>query len=322
MTAETTMKEYHGVIGNTSDTWLYSSTTGFDLTRRTHSPSSPVKPCVTVQTTTSPVTIDPSKSALVIIDMQNYFLSPAFGRTRGAGHDSLDQLVNHAIPAARAAGIRIIWLNWGLTEQEIDDLPPAVSRAFGFEVWSADAKGTNSVPVQVRGAGAAVNKHGEMSKMRCYKGLGSPCGTVEDPVSGKEIDAGRLLTRGAWNSDLYPPLDEIYREGSRLTVRPDVWIHKNRMSGMWGTKTECEEFLEREGIKTLMFSGVNTDQCVGGTYMDSFSKGYDCILLSDGAATTSPSFAQQCIEFNAANTWGFSTTCKALAEGVAAMGTS
>ena len=52
--------------------------------------------------------------------------------------------------------------------------------------------------------------------------------------------------------------------------------------------------------------------------MDSFSKGYDCILLSDGAATTSPLFAQQCIEFNAANTWGFSTTCKALAEGVAA----
>lgn len=27
-------------------------------------------------------------------------------------------------------------------------------------------------------------------------------------------------------------------------------------------------------------------------------------------------FAQQTVEFNAANTWGFQTSCKALAEGV------
>ncbi|KAI7340459.1 Isochorismatase hydrolase [Hortaea werneckii] len=321
MAAKPTMKDYHGVIGNTTDTWLYSSTTGFDLTRPTQPQSSPMKPCVTIQTTTNPVTIEPSKSALVIIDMQNYFLSSAFGRSRGAGHESLDQLVNHAIPAARAAGIRIIWLNWGLTDQEIGDLPPAVSRAFGFEVWSENGRETNNVPTETKGAGVAVNKHGEMNMGRCFKGIGSPCGMVENPATGREIDAGRLLTRGAWNSDLYPPLDEIYREGSQVAERSDVWIHKNRMSGMWGAKTECETFLEREGIKTLLFSGVNTDQCVGGTYMDSFSKGYDCILLSDGAATTSPSFAQQCIEFNAANTWGFSTTCKAFAEGVAAMET-
>jgi len=39
----------------------------------------------------------------------------------------------------------------------------------------------------------------------------------------------------------------------------------DRMSGMWGAKTECEEFLQREGIKTLFFSGVNTDQCVGSS---------------------------------------------------------
>ena len=91
------------------------------------------------------------------------------------------------------------------------------------------------------------------------------------------------------------------------------------MSGMWGAKTACEDFLEQEGIKTLMFTGVNTDQCVGGTYQDSFSKGYDSILLTDGSGTTSPSYSQQCIEFNAGNTWGFATSCKAFAEGVESM---
>jgi hypothetical protein len=53
--------------------------------------------------------------------------------------------------------------------------------------------------------------------------------------------------------------------------------------------------------------------------MDSFSKGYDCILLNDGAGTTSPEYAQQCFQFNAANTFGFATTCKALAEGIVGM---
>ena len=125
--------------------------------------------------------------------------------------------------------------------------------------------------------------------------------------------------RGAWNSALYPPLDRMYEEGTKLSSRSDVWMHKNRMSGMWGAKTECEEFLKKEGIRTLFFTGVNTDQCVAGTHTDSYNKGYDCILLNDGAGTTSPEYAQQCIEYNAGNTWGFATTCKAFAEGVEAM---
>jgi nicotinamidase-related amidase len=87
----------------------------------------------------------------------------------------------------------------------------------------------------------------------------------------------------------------------------------------WGETTAAEQFLEKEGIKSLFFTGVNTDQCVGGTLTDSFSKGFDCIMLTDGAATTSPHYAQQCFEFNAGNTWGFATTCKALADGVEAM---
>jgi nicotinamidase-related amidase len=126
-----------------------------------------------------------------------------------------------------------------------------------------------------------------------YSGMGSEMGSVTEPSTGKTIDAGRLLMRDQWNSALYPPLDAMYEEGKNLEVRPDVWLHKNRMSGMWGASTMCEEFLKKEGIRTLFFTGVNTDQCVGGTYQDCFSKGYDCVLLSDGCGTTSPDFSQQ-----------------------------
>ncbi|KAF2180735.1 isochorismatase family protein [Zopfia rhizophila CBS 207.26] len=290
------------IIGSPSNFWLHSIRTGFNLTHPSD-PSSPTSgPKLTLQTTTSPIIISPPKTALVIIDMQNFFLSESFGRSRGAGHAACDQLIKHAIPAARKAGIRVIWLNWGLTDEEVKSMPPAVKRAFGFEAVPETEEKRNN------------GKDG-----RIYKGLGSPCGTVKLP-DGKTVDAGRLLMRDTWNAALYPPLDAIYEEGAKLSRNPDVWIHKNRMSGMWGAITMCEEFLEKEGIRTLLFTGVNTDQCVGGTFTDSFSKGYDCVLLSDGCGTTSPEFAQQCFEFNAANTFGFCTSCEELAKGVQGMG--
>ena len=225
---------HRGVIGGATNFWLYSSQNGFDLTHPSKPGNPTAEPHVKVETTTTPITIDPARSALVIIDMQNFFLSPAFGRTKGAGHAALDQLVQHAIPAARKAGIRIIWLNWGLTDQDIHDMPPAVTRAFGFEVLK-DAEGVlDGHTFEAKGTGRP-NKHGNPvhqgghnilkdGKNRKYYGLGAECGIVE--ADGKEIDAGRMLTRGAWNSALYAPLDRMYDEGAKLESRPDVWIHK------------------------------------------------------------------------------------------------
>ncbi|EME45500.1 hypothetical protein DOTSEDRAFT_71270 [Dothistroma septosporum NZE10] len=333
MTTNGNLEHYRAVIGNAQNFWLYSSTTGFDLTHPPKPTSPPITPSVTIQTTTSPITIDPAKSALVIIDMQNFFLSSALGKVRGPGHDALDRLVEHAIPACRKAGVRIVWVNWGLTEQEVQDMPPAVKRAFGFEAvvkkgeWEDD-----EVVHESREAAFAVNKHGmpqreggaivtngPAGKKRLYKGIGSDMGTVRDPETEGEIEVGRMLMRGQWNTGLCAPLDKVFAEGARLATGPDVWIHKNRMSGLWGARTELEEFLEEEGLRTLFFAGVNTDQCVNGTYQDAFSKGYDCVLLSDGCGTTSPGCAQQGVEFNAANTCGFLVSCKMLAEGVAKM---
>lgn len=249
----------------------------------------------------------------------------------------MDALLNDAIPAARKAGVQIIWLNWGLTDEDVSNMPPAVKRAFGFEAV-ADDEGTdglaNGDAFAEKPNGVGVDKHGDPRHQgghvllengkdgRIYKGLGSQCGTVTLEDS-KTVDAGRLLMRDTWNAALYAPLAAAYQEGVKLTGPsvPDVWIHKNRMSGMWGPSTPCEEFLKEKGIRTLLFTGVNTDQCVSGSFTDAFSKGYDCVLLSDGCGTTSPDYAQQCIEFNAAKTWGFVATCEDFRKGVDEMST-
>lgn len=303
------------VIGNADNFWLFSSQHGFDLTHPTEHDSQPLKPRINLKTTTSPITLSPAKTALVIIDMQNFFLSEAFGRAKGPGHAAAESLVNNAIPAARKAGVRVVWVNWGLTDEDVKSMPPAVKRAFGFETMPGTVVGLSS-PFDEQPNGIAVDKFGDTRHVganvllengkdgRIYRGLGSPCGSVVMD-SGEEVDAGRLLMRDTWNAALYPPLDEVYRQGSRLPSTPDVWIHKNRMSGMWGQSSPLEEFLEDQGIRTLVFAGVNTDQCVSGTLTDAFSKGYDCVLLGDGAGTSSPGFSQECIEYNAARTWGF-----------------
>ena len=227
-----------------------------------------------------------------------------------------------------------MWLNWGLTDDEIEDMPASTRRTFGFEAAlnqeteqkglpALDAHGVNQAAAeqiaQDRDSVSDLKELTENGKpKRIYKGLGSEIGLVK-LEDGSTVDGGRLLMRDTWNAGLPPALDASYKEGQKLTQNPDIWIHKNRMSGLWGSSTPCTEFLEKEGVKTLLFAGVNTDQCVGGSLQDAFTKGWDCILLKDACGTTSPKFASECVEFNCARTWGFLSDCKSLEHGVVEM---
>lgn len=193
-------------------------------------------------------------------------------------------------------------------------MPAAVSRAFGF--LGATAEG-EKIPANKFG-----NPRVRGGNKAAYSGLGSSYGQIQyTDVKGEKsmIDAGRLLMRDSWNAALYAPLEAAFIEGQESEKIPDVWINKNRMSGLWGGGGECEDFLQKEGIKTLLFAGVNTDQCVGGTFTDAFSKGYDCVLLSNGCGTSSPRGVQEAWDWNAANCFGFCMSCEQLAEGVSGM---
>ena len=319
----------HAMIGSKNNFWLHSSVHGFDLTHPPTPTSLPIHPRLPLQTTTARVTIDPAKSALVIIDMQSFFLSPNLGRSKESnGMKACNNLLEKAIPACRRAGVRVIWLNWGLTHEEIEDMPPATLRAFGFESLPHD------MPVDgEKGRETAIDDHGvngsatEIAQRyslkppfgkdpRLYRGLGSDLGPVEMD-DGSSVEGGKLLMRDQWNSALFLPLENERQQGlGKKVEREDVWIHKNRMSGLWGGETACSKYLESQGIKTLLFAGVNTDQCVGGTLQDAVTKGYDCLLLSDGCGTTSPDHSQECIEFNCSKTWGFALNCDDIVKGV------
>ncbi|KZS96026.1 Isochorismatase hydrolase [Sistotremastrum niveocremeum HHB9708] len=79
------------------------------------------------------------------------------------------------------------------------------------------------------------------------------------------------------------------------------------MSGIWGGQTALDLYLQEEGYKTLFFAGVNADQCVLGTVVDAYFKGYDCVLVEDCVATTSPEGGLSNIVYNTKNSYGFVT---------------
>jgi nicotinamidase-related amidase len=66
----------------------------------------------------------------------------------------------------------------------------------------------------------------------------------------------------------------------------DLFVDKYRMTGF--VDTELDSVLRNLDVSTLLFAGVNLDRCVYATLMDAAALGYDCILLEDCCATTSP----------------------------------
>ncbi|MFD5317696.1 cysteine hydrolase family protein [Streptomyces sp. NPDC127098] len=92
----------------------------------------------------------------------------------------------------------------------------------------------------------------------------------------------------------------------------DVHIAKYRMSGF--QDTELDSVLRNLRVDTLLFAGVNADQCVLATLMDAANLGYDVLVLQDAVATTSPPFCMDATLYNVRQCFGFTLTSTALAE--------
>ena len=122
-------------------------------------------------------------------------------------------------------------------------------------------------------------------------GQGSGLGTAL--ASGR----GRVLTAGDWTA---ATIAELPSEPG------DIAVSKYRVSGFWGTP--LDQILRNLAITTLFFTGVNTDQCVDLTLRDAYCLDYDCVLVADGTATTSPQFAYDATLWNVEHSWGFVTT--------------
>lgn len=250
-------------LGSYYNYWRLANGT-MDLTRSDRSPVTSPK-VLPVSGMASSIKIEPNRTALVIIDMQNFFLHPDLSPGAKTGRAAVPPTVN-AINGFRKAGMKVLWVNWGLTEYDLLTIPPAFKA--GFSTNGSDLASET---------------------------FGSDMGTIQE--NGTTIKVGRKLMRGAWNAEPYGPLEAMKNEG--LAAGTDFWFNKNRLSGLWGPQTPLGLWLQENEMSTLFFGGVNADQCVWSTLVDAFFKGYDIVYMDDLSATTSPDYALEMCRYNA-----------------------
>ncbi len=94
----------------------------------------------------------------------------------------------------------------------------------------------------------------------------------------------------------------------------DIQVDKYRMSGFWDTP--LDSILKNLGKTALFFAGVNADQCVMATLQDANFLGYDCILVKDCTATTSPEYCWHATIYNVNQCFGFVSDTHAIFDAV------
>jgi nicotinamidase-related amidase len=126
-------------------------------------------------------------------------------------------------------------------------------------------------------------------------GLGNPL-----PSNGAKV-----LVAGSWAAAVVDELKQLPE---------DIRIDKYRMSGFWDTP--LDSILRNIGRTTLFFAGVNADQCVIATLQDANFLGYDCILVQDCTATTSPEYCWLATLYNVKQCFGFVTHSEAILKAI------
>lgn len=130
------------------------------------------------------------------------------------------------------------------------------------------------------------------NQIHLYKPRGVGVG-LGDPLPGS---GAPVLQKDSWAAAI---VDELAPEPG------DLHVDKYRISGFWDTP--LDSILRNLQIRTILFAGVNTDQCVLCTLQDANFLGYGCVLVSDCCATTSPDYCTEATIFNVKKCFGFVT---------------
>jgi nicotinamidase-related amidase len=245
---------------NPVNAWRVNETHA-DLTR----PARPARP-ITIPAAPQTVTLDATRTAILVIDMQNDFCHPE-GWLASIGVDVSPARAPIAplaklLPALRAANVPVVWVNWGNRPDKANISP---------------------------------------SLLHVYKPTGTGTG-LGDPLP----DGSAVLQAGSWSA---ATVDEL------PAAEGDLHVDKYRMSGFWDTP--LDSILRNLRVDTLLFAGVNVDQCVLCTLQDANFLGYDCVLLSDCSATTSPQYCTDATLYNVKQCFGFVATGDDLAAALA-----
>jgi nicotinamidase-related amidase len=113
---------------------------------------------------------------------------------------------------------------------------------------------------------------------------GAPSMRIGDPGA-----FGRILIRGEYGHDIIDELQPI--DGESVVDKPGKGAFY---------ATELQELLEKDGIKSLLVTGVTTEVCVHTTVREANDRGYECLVLADCVGSYFPDFQRVGLEMIAA----------------------
>lgn len=116
-----------------------------------------------------------------------------------------------------------------------------------------------------------------------------------------------VLEKDSWSAAV---VDEL------APAPTDIRVDKYRMSGFWDTP--LDSILRNLDVTTLLFGGVNADQCVLHTLADANFLGYDTLMVGDCTATTSPAFCWEATVYNVKQIFGFVVPSRSILDALAA----
>lgn len=131
------------------------------------------------------------------------------------------------------------------------------------------------------------------NQIHLYKPIGTGTG-LGDPLPGS---GAHVLEKDSWAAAV---VDEL------KPLPEDIMVDKYRISGFWDTP--LDSILRNLNIKSVMFAGVNTDQCVLHSLTDANFLGYGCVMVEDCCATSSPDFCTEATVWNVKKCFGFVTS--------------
>lgn len=161
--------------------------------------------------------LDPQKTALLVIDMQNIFVREG-APISAPGAAEIVPPVNRVVDTFRRMDLPIVWT-----------------------AWCQRPDGSN------------------MGRNTAFWGGIAPLAPDSDLAQ------------------IHPSLD--FQDG-------DILLRKPKYNSFWGT--DLQAILNTYGIESLVLAGIATDVCVGQTLVDAFHRDYNCAVVCDGTATTTP----------------------------------
>jgi nicotinamidase-related amidase len=113
---------------------------------------------------------------------------------------------------------------------------------------------------------------------------GAPSMRIGDPGA-----FGRILIQGEYGHDIIDELQPL--EGETVIDKPGKGAFY---------ATELTELLDKDGIKSLIVTGVTTEVCVHTTVREANDRGYECLVLADCVGSYFPEFQRVGLQMIAA----------------------